>query len=149
MCESITVEQARDNALAVFSGRVISSEYRDTPVVFQDGKPQKELTVRFKVERWWKGYDVTEVFLFTEQYQAVDFSISVSDCAIQFEAGKRYLVYANFFFDRLRASYCSRTAVLERAKEDLKILNRLESKTEKAGPFYSPKRNKRLERTRR
>lgn len=119
-----SVAEARRNALAVFSGKVIAAGYQKG-AVHPDGKPAgEELTVRFQVERWWKGNLAREVVLFTEQYRAPDFSISVSTCAYQFEVGKRYIVYANFFFGRLRAAYCSRTAEIERAGEDLKVLGR-------------------------
>jgi hypothetical protein len=117
-----SVAEARDNALMVFSGRVVDDEYRDG-ASFPDGKPAgAELVARFKIDRWWKGDHLPEIFLFTEQFVAADHSISVSDCAYRFEVGKRYLVYAGFFLGRLRAIYCSRTAEIAKATEDLKIL---------------------------
>jgi hypothetical protein len=119
-----TVAEARDNALMVFSGAVSDDEYRDG-ATFPDGRPAgAELVARFKIDRWWKGPAIPEVFLFTEQYQAPDHSISVSTCAYEFEVGKRYLVYAGYFLGRLRASYCSRTSVIENATEDLKVLGK-------------------------
>jgi len=123
MCgDTPTVGDARNNALMVFSGTLVDTEYRDG-AFFADGKPAgAELVAHFEVDRWWKGSPLPEIFLFTEQYQAVDHSISVSDCAFRFDVGKRYLVYAGFFFGRLRAIYCSRTAEIAKAAEDLKLL---------------------------
>ena len=118
-----SVAEARDNALAVFSGKVVDTEYRDGAVFLDGTRAGAELTVRFKIERWWKGDPIPEVFLFTEQY-ASDSSMIVSDCAARFEIGKRYLVYASFFFGRLRATYCSRTSEIGRASEDLKLLGK-------------------------
>ena len=117
-----TVAEARDNALMVFSGRVADAEYREGAFDFM-GKPAgAELTAHFRVDRWWKGEPLPDIFLFTEQYQAANYSISVVDCAYQFEIGKRYLVYAGFFLGRLRAIYCSRTSEIEKATEDLTLL---------------------------
>jgi hypothetical protein len=120
-----SVIEARHNALAVFSGRVIADEYVEG-ALYPDGRPAgAELTVRFQVERWWKGSFAPEVVLFTGEYRADDLSsISESTCAYQFQVGRRYLVYADFFFGRLRAAYCSRTDNLEQAGEDLRILGR-------------------------
>ena len=116
-----TVAEARDKALMVFSGRVVATEYRDG--AFDGGKPAgAELTAHFRIGRWWKGEPLPDIFLFTEQYQAADYSISVVDCAYRFEVGKRYLVYAGFFLGRLRAIYCSRTSEIDKAAEDLKLL---------------------------
>jgi hypothetical protein len=117
-----TVAEARDNALMVFSGSVVDDEYR-AGATFPDGKPAgAELVARFKIDRWWKGERLPEIFLFTEQFLAADHSISVSDCAYRFEVGGRYLVYAGFFLGRLRAIYCSRTSEITKALDDLKVL---------------------------
>ena len=125
MCgDTPTVTDARDSALMVFSGKVVDAEYRDG-AYFPNGKSAgSELTAHFRVDRWWKGEPLPDIFLFTEQYQAADYSISVSTCAYQFEVGKRYLVYAGFFLGRLRAIYCSRTSVIEKATEDLEVLGK-------------------------
>jgi len=118
----LTVAEARDNALMVFSGSVVHDEYRNG-ATFPDGRPAgAELVARFKIDRWWKGPALPQLFLFTEQYLAADHSINVSTCAYRFEVGQRYLVYAGFFLGRLRAIYCSRTSLIEKATEDLKLL---------------------------
>jgi hypothetical protein len=106
----------------VFSGRVVDDEYRDG-ALFADTFPAgAELVAHFKIDRWWKGERLPEIFLFTEQFLAADHSISVSDCAYRFEVGKRYLVYAGFFFGRLRVIYCSRTSEIAKAFDDMKAL---------------------------
>ena len=118
-----SVTEARRNARAVFLGTVVSSEYREG-AKYPDGKDAgEELTMRFSVERWWKGNLTPEVVLFTEQYRAPDLSVSVVNCAYQFEVGKRYLVYA-VLDGKLRAAYCSRTSEAEKAGEDLRVLGK-------------------------
>ena len=125
MCgDTPSVAEARRNATVVFLGKVVSSEYQKG-AKYPDGHDAgEELTMRFRVERWWKGNLTPEVVLFTEQYQAPDLSISVSTCAYQFKVGRRYIVYAGMIDGRLRAVYCSRTSEAEKAGEDLRLLGR-------------------------
>jgi len=53
-------------ATAVFSGEVVSEEYRDI-TTDSLGKPTdvKALLVRLKVKRWWKGNEAEHVDLYT------------------------------------------------------------------------------------
>lgn len=120
-----SVTQAKREADVVFLGEAVSSEYKkDT--AFPDRKDaDEELTIRFEVERWWKGKNTASVVLYTEQYQSADFSISVSTCAFTFDLGKHYVVYARRAEDgKLRATYCSRTSEVQNAEEDLKQLGK-------------------------
>ena len=120
-----SVAQAKREADIVFLGEAADSKYQKG-AVFPNGKDAgEELTIRFEVERWWKGGNAADVVLFTEQYQSADYSISVSTCAFQFDVGERYVVYARRAEDgKLRATYCSRTSKAEKAKEDLKQLGK-------------------------
>lgn len=144
-----SVAEARRNASAVFLGKVVSSEYQKG-AKYPNGKDAgEELTMRFRVERWWKGNPTSEVVLFTEQYQAPDLSISISTCASQFEVGKRYIVYAGILDGKLRAVYCSRTSEVEKAAEDLRLLGRGRRPRSKAGRVpQSAKPNNGMQRTR-
>ncbi|HEV2802590.1 MAG TPA: hypothetical protein VGW12_19110 [Pyrinomonadaceae bacterium] len=122
MCgDTPSVAKARRDAHLVFSGKALSSEYQES-AKYPNGKDAgEELTMRFRVERWWKGNLTPEVVLFTERYRMPDLSISVVNCAYQFEVGKRYIVYA-VLDGKLRAAYCSRTSAVEEAREDLRLL---------------------------
>ncbi len=120
------VAEALRHASAVFLGKVVSSEYQKG-AKYPDGRDAgEELTMRFRVERWWRGGLTPEVVLFTEQYLAPNFTISVSTCAYQFEVGKRYIVYAGHPFSdgKLRAVSCSRTSEVEKAGEELRALGK-------------------------
>jgi hypothetical protein len=118
------VAEARRNAGVVFLGEAVASEYQKG-AKHPDGKDAgEELTVRFRVERWWKGNPAAETVLFTEQYRAPDLSTSIVICAYQFEVGKRYIVYASLLDGKLRANYCSRTSEVKQAAEDLRLLGR-------------------------
>ena len=131
-----SVAEARRNASAVFVGKVVSSEYQKG-AKYPGGKDAgEELTMRFRVERWWKGNLMPEVILFTEQYRGPDLSISVVNCAYQFEVGKRYIVYAGVLDGKLRAIYCSRTSEVEKAREDLRLLGRGRVPRGRGGAFH-------------
>lgn len=133
MCgETPSVVEAKQNAHTIFIGRVVSSEYQKAAILPNGKDPGKELSMRFKVERWWKGEVPAQLDLFTEQFLQPDLSIGISLCAFQFEEGKRYIVYAGYAGyagfpiqdGRLRANYCSRTSEVEKASEDLKKLGK-------------------------
>jgi hypothetical protein len=144
-----TVAEARHAARIVFLGEVIALEYEPVAPT-QSGKAREELTARFHVERVWKGNLAREVVLFTEQYQAPDFSISVVICAYQFTVGKRYVVFAGVSSadQKPRALYCSRTAEVEKAREDLRALGRGKKPRKAAGQLsQTAKPNKALQLT--
>jgi len=83
--------------------------------------------VILKVTRMWKGAPTGEVTL------RVD-----SPTSFRFAAGVRYLVYTMRSGERQRAHVCSRTAVLARAEEDLKELERLSKRGEAASRNSTP-----------
>jgi len=100
------VKDARDDSKAVFSGTVLGI----------DRVPNRlSVTVKFKVERTWKGSLPEEMTIFTGQ--------GGGDCGFPFEVGTTYLVYAyGDSVATLSTSICRRTTVLAAATEDLKIL---------------------------
>jgi hypothetical protein len=128
---SSVTEEFKD-AAAVFSGKYVGSEYRKGIVnqfrEMQQSEGQRieyeVLVLKFEVEEWWKGNLDKEVILVTEQTRASDGTVSVSDCELGFEKGKRYLVYAFGEGNELGASACSRTKSLRKAKADLKELGK-------------------------
>ena len=100
------VIEARNKSKAVFSGTVVAI----------DKKPGDfYVTVRFKVEEFWKGKLSKEATVSTGQ--------GGGDCGYKFEVGQRYLVYAYGYNDAdLGTNICQRTASLIEAAEDLKVL---------------------------
>jgi hypothetical protein len=70
---------------------------------------------RFVVERAVRGVDGTEVVVFG----------GPGSCALRFEAGRRYVVYARRQSGSLVSSICTRTAPIERAAEDLAYFDSL------------------------
>jgi hypothetical protein len=83
---------------AVFSGEVISRDF-------------KTAKVEFKVEKVWKGLGAKRIAL---KYIG-------SDCTYPFVVGKKYLVYA-FGKEILETNTCTRTKELDKAADDLKEL---------------------------
>jgi hypothetical protein len=100
------VLRERDTSKAVFSGEALSITPRDG--LFE---------VRFKVKRAWKNVNSPEIIVLT--------AIEDSHCGFKFTAGREYLVYADGSTGgNLSTSHCTRTAPLENAGEDLKVLGK-------------------------
>ncbi|WP_274365957.1 hypothetical protein [Paenibacillus thermotolerans] len=102
-----TVEEEFAAMDAVFSGKAVRV---DRPAEGSSG----DVTVRFEVERAWKGVDQAEVTLKTAQYE--------ESCGFSFESGQSYLVYANKDGESWATNYCTRTAAIQKAGGDLKQL---------------------------
>ena len=90
---SINISVSRSTA--VFSGEVISEEYRK---VKEDslGEPReaKALFIKLKVKRWWKGIGAEEVDLYTTVRKYPDGTQSFMAEDFRFRKGENYLVYA-------------------------------------------------------
>jgi hypothetical protein len=114
-------EKAIAGSDAVFSGEVVELEKEppDTEMVEGTmmtvmGGSGREATVTLQVSEVWKG----------PEQQTVRFTTPVADgisCAISFEEGREYLVYANGEQD-LKVGGCSETKPLSRAGTDLVLL---------------------------
>ena len=119
---------------AVFSGKLIGTEYRKGVTLFLSiAQPETKngetaqtdvLVLKFQIDRWWKGRETREVVLFTDQTKNPDGSQTITDCDFPFEVGKQYLVYAFRDEGKLKTNLCTRTKLLEKAGEDLKILGK-------------------------
>jgi hypothetical protein len=59
---------------------------------------------------------------------SAEHEVFIDSCALLFEVGKKYLVYADREGHELFVSKCSRTQLLESAQRDLNELNRLKPK---------------------
>jgi hypothetical protein len=105
--KSLTPGEARRQAEAVFVGTVTESHRELTQGGF-------EWRVKLSVEQSWKEADEDEVVVY----------VTGGDCAVSFEAGKRYLVYARRQEGRGRlvTDSCARTALFEAGSEDLQKL---------------------------
>jgi hypothetical protein len=114
-------EKAIANSDSVFSGEVlgIEKEPPDTEMVEGTmltvmGGFGREATITLQVSEVWKG----------QPQQTVRFTTPFADgasCAIGFEEGREYLVYANEDQD-LKVGGCSETKPLSRAGTDLVLL---------------------------
>jgi hypothetical protein len=105
--KSLTPNEARKQAEAVFVGTVAESHRERTPGGY-------EWRVKLSVEQSWKGADGGEVVVY----------VIGDDCAVAFEAGKRYLVYARRQEGRGRlvTDTCARTVPFDAGSEDLQKL---------------------------
>jgi hypothetical protein len=87
--------------------------------------------LKFRVERVWKGNATNEIIFSSNIYadRGPDGrEVFIDSCALLFEVGKKYLVYADREGNELFVSKCSRAKLLESAQRDLNELNRLRPK---------------------
>ena len=115
----VSVSEELEKSDAVFAGKVLAEEYRPLKI---STAPGEVLTVRFAVEKWWKGAKSEEVILYTSTIRHSEGLYSFMDEDFHFSAGERYLVYASGAPDNLRTDGCRRTKKLESAYEDLQKL---------------------------
>ncbi|MFC4411808.1 LPXTG cell wall anchor domain-containing protein [Chungangia koreensis] len=112
-----TEEMARSGA--VFTGKVIQIVDRNkTGLTFSSADPMEVVVA---VDEIWKGIDESQVVVVTER--------SSASCGFEFEVNKEYIIYASKDDDQLRASLCSRTALLSAATDDLTELGEGEKPT--------------------
>lgn len=112
-------------ATAVFSGKVISEEYRRVTLPPGDQREGSEvLIVKLSVDRYWKGNGDSEVEMYTTVTKLPGGLIQSYAEDFHFELGEYYLIYAYGPPDKLRTDVCKRTAKVEQAKEDLRKLGK-------------------------
>lgn len=129
--EDITKAVTEDfnRASVVFSGKVVSSRF--LPIIKKDvsGKEIKaeNLVFKFAADSWWKGKSRDEIILDTSQfrYPGLGYGSIGSNCEYNFEAGKKYLIYAVISKGKLIANQCSGTTRIENAEKDIKELQKL------------------------
>ena len=97
---------------AVFSGKVVEMD---------------RLTVRFKLEKVWKGdfKEANEFTLLTGAVLTKDGRHKITSCEYDFEVGKEYLVFAQGPQDKLTTSKCSWTHILSKRTRFVNELDRL------------------------
>jgi hypothetical protein len=124
------------NSTAVFSGEVISEDYRDLNEGSM-GEPReaKALVIKLKFKRWWKGNGAEEVDLYSSVRKYPDGTQSFMEEDFRFRKGENYLVYAYGKGEKLRTNGCTRTKKLADA-EWIKTLLRIYSLTVQSSSSY-------------
>lgn len=92
---SQTTNDDFQKATAVFVGRVLDVQRKENA---------ENITVKFAVQKYWKGKISNTVKVMTASNSAA--------CGVNFEVGKDYLVYANENNGKLSTGLCSRTALV-------------------------------------
>ncbi|MBW8896683.1 MAG: hypothetical protein JF619_00860 [Massilia sp.] len=118
------VRYAVGMSAAVFIGHVVAMEY--VPTQTEHG-PGEMLVIRMAARTWWKGAGSEEVRLNTFSYRYSDGTTSWEAHEFPYELGKTYLVYAHGGNDGLYANVCTRTKPVEKANNDMPILDGLKS----------------------
>lgn len=118
------VRYAIARSAAVFIGHVIAMEY--VPIHTERGDGEM-LVIRMAARSWWKGAGSEEVRLNTQRHRYPGGTTSWEAHEYPYELGKTYLVYADAVNDGLQASVCTRTMPVEKATDDMSILDGLKS----------------------
>ena len=109
-CMKLTPSEGLTSSHAVFTGEV-------TELGKNTATPFGGVEVTLRVKQMWKGEPSREIKVRTAGSSAA--------CGYPFAEGVTYLVYAvRDEADPLRVSLCSRTAPIDRAKEDLDFLGK-------------------------
>jgi hypothetical protein len=96
---------------SVFVGRVVDIRTTARATIF-DG-----LTVRFEIERTFKGLSVTQKTV------EVLTGNSGGDCGYDFKLGQKYFVFAHRSSGSLYTSICSNTRLASEAEDDLELID--------------------------
>ena len=84
------------------------------------------LVVKVRINQWWKGEPLTEVYLLTSSTRNADGTSLHNSCDFTFHKGEIYLIFATKYSSKdeneYRTGYCSRTRKLSSADDDLKVL---------------------------
>jgi len=110
-CMLPAVDAAREDAAALFEGRVLAIEQQGDDPGAVNGKQR----VTLAVVRSWKGLERDErIDVYTNGSSAA--------CGYMFEKSTSYLIYASEHDGKLSVSLCSRTRPIADAAEDLALL---------------------------
>ena len=108
------------SADAVFAGTVVSvRENKRTSQPERGNVDWHPVAFKFSVEHPYLGVTGAEIEVFTGQ--------GGGDCGYQFKVGRRYLVYAYRYENKLSTGICTRTKPFETGSEDLAFLGTLSS----------------------
>jgi hypothetical protein len=133
-CIMPTPEQAKEQASAVFEGRVTSVERVPSATEGGIGK----LRVTLSVVRTWKGLSAQEQAIVTT-------ADSSAACGVELEKDQSYLVYAVDNDRTLEVGACGRTRPMSEASEDLAAFGagvtpvQIETRKDQPAPNHAPK----------
>jgi len=102
--------KAFENASAVFTGEVVSLD---------------TLTVKFKVNKIWKGEASPEITMLTGTRNNSDGTFTSNSCDYSFTQGQQYLVYAYGSPGEMKTHKCSRTALIKFAETEIQGLDEI------------------------
>jgi len=91
---------------------IFLSKWQDEDIFSGELIEMDGLTLKFKVERLWKGEFKDEVSMATGAIRSGDGFLLTSMCDYKFALGRKYLVFAHGSKDKLKASKCSWTGKL-------------------------------------
>ena len=87
--------------------------------------------LRFSVVKVWKGRATNSItFPMYRTSDKKDVEIFINSCALPFDMGKKYLVYAELVDGEIFVHKCSRTRILQDAGEDIVELDRRAPKSQ-------------------
>ena len=111
-CDWPSVQKAYEDSSAVFSGKFIG-------LVEKSAEGKKYNTLKFKVERGWKGNLASEIIL-----DYFDLGDTCDD--LDFVKGRKYLIYVSVWKGKtILVVDCGRSRELKNATEDIQYLKRL------------------------
>jgi hypothetical protein len=96
-------KQAYNKATAVFAGKVVALD---------------PYTVKFRLEKRWKGDSGAEVILSTGAVTGFDAAPLPEECSYQFHLGEKYLVYAYGAAEKMKANSCLTFLIKNAAAEE-------------------------------
>jgi len=102
--------KAFENASAVFTGEVVSLDV---------------LSVKFKVNKIWKGEASPEITMLTGTRNNGDGTFTSNSCDYSFTQGQQYLVYAYGSPGEMKTHQCSRTALIKYAEKEMQGLDEI------------------------
>jgi hypothetical protein len=82
-------------------------------------------TVKFKVNRIWKGQESEEIKMLTGTKDNGDGTFTSSSCDYSFSKGQKNLVYAYGPPEELKTHACCRTVLLKYAEEEMRGLDEI------------------------
>jgi hypothetical protein len=107
--------KAFENASAVFTGEVVSLDL---------------VTVKFKVNKIWKGEAAPEISMLTGARDNGDGTFTVNSCEYSFTEGQQYLVYGYGSPGEMKTHQCSRTTLTKYAEKEMQGLDEIRSPIE-------------------
>jgi hypothetical protein len=113
-----------ERGVVIFSGLAEKVETA-SPHDKKDFDKLTQLKVVFKVEKIWNKKTTREIIINQTAGRFGDGIYWNTGCGFIFEEGKRYLVFTKPYGKGLTVSFCSETKLLEKAQEDVKLLNKI------------------------